>query len=104
MNEHVLWTDVAPRDGLQNIATSVSTDAKVRLVRGLLDAGAPRGGATPLVSPRWVPPAPCLIPNLRVFALALEHGVRNVLVTIGPTETLNRRNVNRSVGESLEDL
>jgi len=122
MNEHVLWTDVAPRDGLQNIATSVSTDAKVRLVRGLLEAGAPRVEATAFVSPRWVPQLAdagdvlaavgataadrlrVLIPNLRGLELALEHGVRNVLVTIGATETFNRRNVNRSVGESLEDL
>jgi isopropylmalate/homocitrate/citramalate synthase len=35
----VVWTDVAPRDRLQNIADAVSTAAKIRLVRGLLDAG-----------------------------------------------------------------
>jgi len=29
----VVWTDVAPRDGLQNISEVVPTDAKVRLVR-----------------------------------------------------------------------
>ncbi len=54
MNE-VLWTDVAPRDGLQNIADTISTDAKIRLVRGLLDAGVPRVEATSFVSPTWVP-------------------------------------------------
>jgi hydroxymethylglutaryl-CoA lyase len=122
MNERVLWTDVAPRDGLQNTPTSVSTDAKVRLVRGLLDAGAPRVEATAFVSPQWVPQLAdadevlaalgggaldrvrVLIPNLRGLELALEHGVRNVLVTIGATETFNRRNVNRSIAESLSDL
>jgi hydroxymethylglutaryl-CoA lyase len=122
MNDRVLWTDVAPRDGLQNVASTVSTDAKVRLVRGLLDAGAPRVEATAFVSPQWVPQLAdagevlaavgagpvdrlrVLIPNLRGLELALEHGVRNVLVTIGATETFNRRNVNRSVGESLSDL
>ena len=55
MNDRVLWTDVAPRDGLQNVASTVSTHAKVRLVRGLLDAGAPRVEATAFVSPQWVP-------------------------------------------------
>ena len=50
MNE-VLWTDVAPRDGLQNIADTISTEAKIRLVRGLLDAGVPRVEATSFVSP-----------------------------------------------------
>ena len=113
MNE-VLWTDVAPRDGLQNIADTISTEAKIRLVRGLLDAGVPRVEATSFVSPSWVPQladAPAvlaglqgelarlrvLIPNLRGLELALAHGVRNVLVTIAATDSFNRRNVNRSV-------
>jgi len=118
----VVWTDVAPRDGLQNIPDAIPTDAKVRLVRGLLDAGASRVEATAFVSAKWVPqladgaevlaalePADMdrvrvLIPNLRGVELALEHGVRNVLVTVGATESFNRRNVNRSVSESLSDL
>jgi hydroxymethylglutaryl-CoA lyase len=45
-----------------------------------------------------------LIPNRRGLELALEHDVRNVLYTIGATETFNRRNVNRSVAQSLDDL
>jgi hydroxymethylglutaryl-CoA lyase len=119
---HVIWTDVAPRDGLQNVAAHVSTDAKVRLVHGLLDAGAERVEATSFVSPRWVPQLAdasdvlgtidaaemsrvrVLIPNARGLELALEHGVRNVLFTIAATETFNRRNVNRSIDESLHDL
>ena len=120
MNE-VLWTDVAPRDGLQNIADTISTEAKIRLVRGLLDAGVPRVEATSFVSPSWVPQladAPAvlaglqhelarlrvLIPNLRGLELALAHGVRNVLVTIAATDSFNRRNVNRTVNESLDEI
>ena len=120
MNE-VLWTDVAPRDGLQNIADTLSTEAKIRLVRGLLDSGVPRVEATSFVSPSWVPQladAPAviaglqdelarlrvLIPNLRGLELALAHGVRNVLVTIAATDSFNRRNVNRSVNESLDEI
>ncbi|MHB8489071.1 MAG: hydroxymethylglutaryl-CoA lyase [Candidatus Dormibacteria bacterium] len=120
MNE-VLWTDVAPRDGLQNIAETISTEAKIRLVRGLLDAGVPRVEATSFVSPSWVPQlgdAPAvlaglqpelqrlrvLIPNLRGLELALAHGVRNVLVTIAVTDSFNRRNVNRTVDESLDEI
>lgn len=121
MNQHVLWTDVAPRDGLQNIAATIPTDAKIRLIRGLLDAGVERVEATSFVSPQWVPQladAPLvlealdtmmprlrvLIPNYRGLEMALERGVRNVLVTIGVTDTFNRRNVNRSVAESLADV
>jgi hydroxymethylglutaryl-CoA lyase len=118
----VTWTDVAPRDGLQTIAATVPTEVKVRLIEGLLAAGVPRVEATSFVSPRWVPqladaaallsalgPRPLarlrvLIPNRRGLELALEHDVRNVLYTIGATDTFNRRNVNRSVAESLDDL
>lgn len=118
----VLWTDVGPRDGLQNLPDPVPTEIKVRLVRGLLDAGAPRVEATSFVSPRWVPQLAdaaevlqalgedamprirVLIPNLRGLELALEHGVRNVLVTVGATDAFNRRNVNRSVDESLDGI
>lgn len=118
----VTWTDVAPRDGLQNIAATVSTEVKVRLIEGLLAAGVPRVEATSFVSPRWVPQLAdaadvlralgpqalprlrVLIPNRRGLELALEHAVSNVLYTIGATDTFNRRNVNRSVSESLDDL
>ncbi len=120
MND-VLWTDVAPRDGLQNIADTISTEAKIALVRGLLDAGVPRVEATSFVSPSWVPQladAPAvlaglqnelgrlrvLIPNLRGLELALAHGIRNVLVTIAATDSFNRRNVNRTVAESLDEI
>jgi hydroxymethylglutaryl-CoA lyase len=118
----VLWTDVGPRDGLQNLADPVPTEVKVRLVRGLLDAGAPRVEATSFVSPKWVPQLAdaadvlhalggsvlprlrVLIPNPRGLELALQHDVRNVLVTVGVTESFNRRNVNRSVAESLDGV
>ena len=119
---HVVWTDVAPRDGLQNIDTPLPTDAKVRLVRGLLGAGSTRVEATSFVSPRWVPQLAdaavvlsaldttelsrvrVLIPNMRGLELALECGVRNVLFTVAATEAFNRRNVNRSIEESMTDL
>ncbi len=118
----VTWTDVAPRDGLQNISANVATDVKVRLIEGLLAAGVPRVEATSFVSARWVPQLAdatdvlralgpdalsrlrVLIPNRRGLELALEHDIRNVLYTIGATNSFNRRNVNRSVAESLDDL
>jgi hydroxymethylglutaryl-CoA lyase len=45
-----------------------------------------------------------LIPNLRGLELALAHGVHNVLVTIAATDSFNRRNVNRTVEESLDEI
>lgn len=118
----VTWTDVAPRDGLQTIAATVPTEVKVRLIEGLLAAGVPRVEATSFVSPEWVPQLAdaaavlravgpdalgrlrVLVPNRRGLDLALEHGVSNVLYTIGATDSFNRRNVNRTVEASLDDL
>lgn len=123
MTAAVTWTDVGPRDGLQSWKREpVSTEVKVRLVRGLLDAGMPRVEATAFVSPKWVPqmadaadvlqglgPAALarlrvLIPNRRGLDLALEHGIGNVLVTVGATDSFNRANVNRDVAASLAEL
>jgi hydroxymethylglutaryl-CoA lyase len=115
------WTDVGPRDGLQNLSATVPTEVKVRLVRGLLAAGVPRVEATSFVSPRWVPQLAdaaevlaalgdvrerlrVLVPNRRGFEMAVDAGAGNVLVTIGATDSFNRRNVNRSVAGSLEDI
>ena len=113
---------MGPRDGLQNISATVATEAKVRLVRGLLEAGVPRVEATSFVSPTWVPQLSdaaevlaalgpdlsprlrVLIPNRRGLELALANGVGNVLVTIAATDSFNRRNVNRDVAASLDDL
>ncbi len=125
MNEttrRVVWTDVAPRDGLQNIKETVPTDVKIRLIRGLLDAGVERVEATSFVSPKWVPQLGdavdvlaafeaddtarmrILIPNLRGLELALPHGISNVLLTVGATDSFNQRNVNRPVRQSLDGL
>ena len=48
-------TDVAPRDGLQNQAVAVSTQAKLQLVGLLAEAGVASVEVTSFVSPRAVP-------------------------------------------------
>lgn len=123
MDAHVIWTDVAPRDGLQSWKKEpVATDIKVRLIRGLLAAGVPRVEATAFVSPEKVPQMAdasevlqtlgaeslsrlrVLIPNLRGLEKALQYGISNVLLTIGATDAFNRANINRSVDDSLREL
>ena len=118
----MIWTDVGPRDGLQNISDEVSTRSKVELVRGLIDAGAPLIEAGAFVSPKWVPQMAdsaevfaafsdreksrfrALIPNRQGLDRAVDAGVTRVLFTIGATDDFNQRNVNKSVAESLEEL
>jgi hydroxymethylglutaryl-CoA lyase len=112
--------EVGARDGLQNESTAVSTDAKVRLIGLLADAGLRHIEATAFVSPRWVPqmadheavlralPArsgvtySVLTPNLQGFEGAVSAGAREVAVFAAASETFSRRNINCSIAESLE--
>lgn len=119
MTQPVRFVEVAPRDGFQNWPDPVSTDVKERLVRDLLEAGVGTVEATSFVSPEWVPQmadadelmkrlgpdlAPrlrVLVPNLRGYRRAVEAGAREVVVNVAATDGFNRRNLNRSVDETL---
>ena len=112
--------DVAPRDGLQNEKASVPTEVKVGLIDRLTDAGLPAIEATSFVSPKWVPQMadnaqvmaairrkpgvryPVLTPNLKGFEAALAAGADEVAVFVAASETFSQKNINCSIGESLE--
>lgn len=115
----MLVVDVSPRDGLQNEAGPVSTEAKVELIEALSAAGVRRIEATSFVSPRAVPQMAdaadvmanvsrrpgteyaVLVPNERGLERALAAAVDVVNIVVVATETFNRRNVNMSVAESI---
>jgi len=117
---NVVLVDVGPRDGLQNEARPVSTDAKVALVDGLARAGVPRIEVTSFVSPRAVPQMAdaaevmagierrpgteyaVLVPNARGLERAVLAGADIVNVVVCASETFNQRNVKMSVAESIE--
>ncbi|GAA2848399.1 hydroxymethylglutaryl-CoA lyase [Pseudonocardia halophobica] len=112
--------EVGPRDGLQNEATAVPVAVKAELIERLVDAGHAVVETTSLVHPKWVPqladaeellrglrPAPgvrypVLVPNDRGLERALDLGVQDIAVFGSVTETFARRNLNRTVDESLE--
>jgi len=106
-------TDVAPRDGLQNQAVAISTDAKVEMIRLLARAGVRSVEATSFVSPKAVPqmadasdvvqrvsrqhPAlrlSTLVPNLNGLERAHAAGAAEIAVVLSATETMNQRNIN----------
>ena len=112
--------EVGPRDGLQNEAAVVPATVKAEFVRRLAAAGLGTVETTSFVDPRWVPQLadaaevlellgdegrgvarPVLVPNERGLDRALEAGVGAVAVFGSATETFARRNLNRSVEESL---
>jgi isopropylmalate/homocitrate/citramalate synthase len=112
--------DVGPRDGLQNEPKSVPASVKIELIERLQDAGVPAVEATAFVSPKWVPQMadhaevlagirkrpgvayPVLVPNMKGFEAAHAAGAGEIAVFGAATETFSRKNINCSIGESLE--
>ncbi|MDX6675619.1 MAG: hydroxymethylglutaryl-CoA lyase [Solirubrobacteraceae bacterium] len=122
--ESVRIREVGPRDGFQNEPEVIATADKVRLVEALGRTGLRRLEVTSFVRADVIPQladaaevleavelAPeitrsVLIPNERGLENALEHRARfdEVNVFLSASETHNRKNVNRSVAESLAGL
>lgn len=114
--------DVSPRDGLQSIEKSISTEHKVALVDALSAAGVTRIEAASFVSPRVVPQMAdaravfagihrregvsyeALVPNLRGAADAVEAGVEVLLVIVAASDEFAARNVGMSVEETFAEL
>ena len=114
--------EVSPRDGLQNESTVLSTEAKAELIGRLVGAGVTDIEVTSFVRPRWIPQLSdaaelvrvlpkvegvrywALVPNQVGLERALECGVRNVATFLSASETHNKKNVNRTVRESLASV
>jgi hydroxymethylglutaryl-CoA lyase len=112
--------EVGARDGLQNEAGFVPTEAKLELLGQLAAAGLRRIEATAFVSPKWVPQMAdhaavmralpkggevrwsALVPNLQGFEAAVEAGASEVAVFAAASESFSRRNTNCSIAESFE--
>lgn len=116
----VRLVEVGPRDGLQNEASPISVADKVRLVDELSACGFSYIEAGSFVSPKWVPQMAgsaevfaginrhpgvtyaALTPNLQGAEAALAAGVGEVAVFAAASETFSQRNINCSIGQSLE--
>ena len=113
--------EVGPRDGFQNEPETIATADKVRLVELLARTGLRRLEVTSFVRADVVPQladgrevleraeipdevsVSVLVPNMRGLEAALEvrDKIDEVNVFLSASETHNRKNVNRSVEESL---
>jgi len=122
--EQVRIREVGPRDGFQNEPEIISTEDKVWLIDLLARTGVPRLEVTSFVRADVIPQladgvevlrraaipddvsVTVLIPNERGLDNALELRDRfdEVNLFLSASETHNRRNVNRSIAESLEGL
>ncbi|HWS34456.1 MAG TPA: hydroxymethylglutaryl-CoA lyase [Actinoplanes sp.] len=113
--------EVAPRDGLQN-EEPIATAAKIELLDALSGTGVGRIEAVSFVHPRAIPQMAdadevwakswhnpdvrysALIPNTRGAERALAAGFREIEVVVSASDTHNRRNLNRSTADSLDDI
>lgn len=112
--------EVGPRDGLQNEAISVPTEAKLRFIDLLADAGLREIEATSFVAPSAIPQLadadellprldrrpgvryPVLVPNARGLERAIAAGADAVCVFTAASESFTRHNIGMSISESLD--
>jgi hydroxymethylglutaryl-CoA lyase len=116
--------EVGPRDGFQNEPETIATEDKVALIDALARTGLKRLEVTSFVRADVIPQladaaevlaridvpdevaVSVLIPNARGLdaALAQRERIDEINVFMSASETHNRKNVNRSVAESLAEL
>ena len=112
--------EVGPRDGLQNEQSPIPTDAKLRFLSLLADAGLREIEATSFVAPTAVPQLadaddlmerlerragvryPVLVPNERGLARATAAGADAICVFTAASEAFTRANINMSIAESID--
>ena len=122
--EEVRIREVGPRDGFQNEPEVIATEDKVRLVDQLARTGLKRLEITSFVRADVIPQLAdaaevlravdvpdgvsrsVLIPNEKGLdkALELRDTFEEVNLFLSASETHNRKNVNRSIAESLSGL
>ncbi|WP_433237483.1 hydroxymethylglutaryl-CoA lyase [Actinomadura nitritigenes] len=117
--DRVTIYEVGPRDGLQNEKAVVPVEVKSEFVTRLAGAGLTTIETTSFVHPKWVPQLadaeellgvlprsgdvryPVLVPNERGLDRALANGITEIAIFGSATETFARRNLNRTVDESI---
>lgn len=116
--------EVGPRDGFQNVKTMIPTQDKVKIIKSLIDTGIREMEITSFVNPKWLPQMAdaaqvaaevkdygplnfrpiALAPNKRGVENAVRAGITNVTYVISCSESHNKKNVNRTIAQSLDDL
>jgi hydroxymethylglutaryl-CoA lyase len=112
--------EVGPRDGLQNEPLAIPTEKKKELILRLAKAGFARIETASFVHPKWVPQMAdseeiahycnelgltyiALTPNLKALERAVAVKAPQIAVFIGASSEFNKRNINKTTSESLEE-
>ncbi|MGN0159120.1 MAG: hydroxymethylglutaryl-CoA lyase [Brotaphodocola sp.] len=122
--KHVTLVEVGPRDGFQNVKTQIATEDKIAIIEGMIGAGVRQMEITSFVNPKWLPQmadaaevakavlehapedfrAIALAPNARGVGNAVAAGLKNVTYVVSASESHNKKNVNREIAKSMEEL
>jgi hydroxymethylglutaryl-CoA lyase len=112
--------EVGPRDGLQNEATPISTDDKIRYIDMLSASGLAMIEVSSFVNPKAIPALAdaeavfggikkragvtylALVPNARGFERALAAGVDAIAVFTAASETFTQKNIGMGIQESID--
>ena len=123
MKREINILEVGPRDGFQNLKQMLTTEQKLEIIDGLIDAGIKELEITSFVSPKAIPQMAdskkiakyciekypeakiyALIPNLKGAENAWNSGIRHVSYVISLSESHNKANINRTHDESFAEL
>jgi hydroxymethylglutaryl-CoA lyase len=112
--------EVGPRDGLQNEKNLVPTGDKIAFINKLKQAGISEMELTSFVSPKWVPQMKdaeevienclddrrnyVLTPNKKGMGRLYQTDCKNAAVFVGVSSTFNKKNINKTTRESMEEL
>ena len=118
--DKVTVNEVGPRDGLQNIQNILSVDERLRLIRSLEQAGIELIEIGSFVNDKTVPAMSntdelinklgnidnysVLIPNKKGLDKAKDNGVKEICTVLCVTDSMNQKNINQTVQETLNDL
>jgi len=118
--DKVTVNEVGPRDGLQNIENILSVDERLKLIRSLEQAGIELIEIGSFVNDKAVPAMSntdelinklgnidnysVLIPNKKGLDKAKDNGVKEICTVLCVTDSMNQKNINQTVQETLNDL
>ncbi|MBW2411093.1 MAG: hydroxymethylglutaryl-CoA lyase, partial [Deltaproteobacteria bacterium] len=117
----VTLREVAPRDGFQSLRDFLPTDQKLQIIESLAQAGISHIEATSFVSSKAVPQLrdaadlmarvprnhinyAVMAPNLTGAQHAIAAKADRLVVLVSATEAHNKKNVRRSIAESLAEF
>ena len=121
---NVRMVEVGPRDGFQNVTAFIPTEDKLSIIKNMIASGVREMEITSFVNPKWVPQmadaeivakeilgwapedfrAIALAPNKRGVENAIKVKIQTITYVLSCSESHNKKNVNRSIEESLIEL